>query len=410
MTNNSNEVLIVGSGFAGLVTAITLRKSDIPLKIFEATESPTSIGGSVTMFPNSMKVLRLIGVADEVVDRGVVIEKVKFQNNFGKHLVYRPQGIKSIYGESTISIRRYKLYEILLNKAKELGIEIFYGKKVVEINENNSYVVLGFEDKSKYTGSILIGCDGINSTVRKHILNQNIMPEYSGLLYVGGFVNKKELIKELNLKSNIQYVSVGPTSWFAYGHIDNTENRSPTLLWFCYLANPKRLSKEELVLLKDKELLNKVLSFHKNWHQPIQKLIENTDELCKANVSDIIEIEKWYKERSIIIGDASHAINPISGQGAGTAMEDGYLLAKLLQKHNNDFKLAFKFIVMLRKKRTTLMGKKARDSSKRTTIPLNKNVVIIRNILFSLVTYFTPEKVLNKFLSYDVEKELEKLE
>jgi 2-polyprenyl-6-methoxyphenol hydroxylase-like FAD-dependent oxidoreductase len=409
MKNNSQEVIIVGSGFAGLIAAITLKQLDIPFKIFEATESPVNIGGSLTMFPNSMKVLRLIGLADIVIEHGVLMKKIKFQNNFGKHLVYRPQGTKNIYGEPTITIRRSKLQEIILSKMKELGIEIYYNKKLSEISENTDSVTLHFDDSTKVNGSIVIGCDGINSVVRKHVLKKEILPEYSGLLFVGGFVKNKQLIYELDLDYNTQYVSVGPTSWFAYSHIDNPEKKEKHLLWYCYLSQPKRLQKKDLLTIEDKEFLNKVLSFHKSWHHPIQKLVENTYEICKANVSDIVEIEKWYRGRSIVIGDAAHAMNPISGQGAGTAMEDGFLIANLIGIHKYNYESTFEDFVKLRKERTTKIARKARKSSKRTTIHFNKYIVMLRNITFALLTYLTPEKILNKNLLYDVEEELNKI-
>lgn len=406
--NNSQEILIVGSGFAGLISAISLQQSGIPFKLFEATNEPVNIGGSVTMFPNSMKVLRLVGVADNVIKTGVLIETVKFQDDSGKHLVNRPQGLKEIYGEPTINIRRAQLHEILRNRAIELGIDICYGKQVAEIKENNNSVELFFEDQSSYSGKLLIGSDGINSVVRKHILNQTILPKYTGLLYIGGFVRDQKLIQELSLDYKTQYVSVGPTCWFAYSHMDNENAKEPCVHWYSYVSQPERISKKELLSLPDSFYQDKASSVHAGWHQPIQKLIDNTEEIVKANVSDIVEIERWYKGRSIVVGDAAHAMNPVSGQGAGTAMEDGYLLTKLIEQHNEDHTLAFENLVKLRKERTSKIAKKARKSSGYATKQLSKSIIKLRNISFAALTYFTPESRLNKYLSYDVEKELAK--
>lgn len=409
MINYSKDVLIVGSGFAGLIAAITLKNKNIPFKIFEAHNSQTDIGGSITLFPNSMKVLRLVGIADKVIDNGVVMEVAKFQDNFGKHLVNRSMGKSNIYGEPTITLRRSKLNNIIHEKSKELGIEIYYGKKVIGLIENDNGVQLEFEDGNIFEGSIVLGCDGINSFVRKSVLNQDIRPNYSGLIYFGGFVNNQKLIKNLNLDFNTQYISIGPTHFFAYSFIDNPKKGDASILWYCYLSQPNRLSKSDLNSLEDKKIIERVLAVHEGWHQPVKEIIDNTDEVCKSSISDIVEIEKWHKNKIVVLGDAAHAMNPLSGQGAGTAMEDGYLIANLIYKYKSDYNSAFENFVKLRKVRTTMIARKARKSSKRTTISLNKYFIILRNRAFAILTYLTPERVLNKFLSYDIEKELSKI-
>jgi 2-polyprenyl-6-methoxyphenol hydroxylase-like FAD-dependent oxidoreductase len=409
MDKSSQEILIVGSGFAGLIVAITLKKSGIPVKIFEASRTSVDIGGSITMFPNSMKVLRLTGLADEVIKQGVKMEVAKFQNNLGRHLVNRSMGKESIYGEPTITLKRSKLNKILLFKAQQLGIDIDYGKKVVNVSESDDEITIEFEDAKICIGKMVLGCDGINSIVRKYVLGKTILPEYTGLIYIGGFVNNQKLIKSLNLDINTQYISIGPTHFFAYSYVDNPQENEASILWYSYLSQPNRFSKKELDALDDKKVIERALSEHKDWHRPVQELIKNTVEICKSSISDIVEIDTWHKGKAIVIGDAAHALNPLSGQGAGTAMEDGYLIAKLIQKHNTNYELAFENLVKLRKKRTTLIARKARKSSKQTTLKLNKYFVTLRNRAFATLTYLTPEKVLNKYFQYDVSNELKKI-
>ena len=57
-----------------------------------------------------------------------------------------------------------------------------------------------------------------------------------------------------------------------------------------------------------------------------------SQKIVKTNIYDILDIEKWSENRILIIGDSSHAMNPISGQGASFAMEDAQLLAFLLKQ------------------------------------------------------------------------------
>tara|TARA_B110000971_G_C20039710_1_gene516986 strand:+ start:7936 stop:9171 length:1236 start_codon:yes stop_codon:yes gene_type:complete len=410
MTNCSEKVLITGSGFAGLITAITLKKSKISCKVFEADPAPVNSGDRITLFTNSMKLLRLVDVADEVIKNGFIVEIVKFQDHFGKHMVVRSMGKRSTYGEPTITIKRSKLHKILLNKAEELGLEISYGKKVVEVEDHKNYAKIIFEDGTNYSGSIVVGCDGINSIIRRSILNKNILPNYSGQIYFGGFVYDQELVKKLDLKSETVYATVGPTNFFSYCYLKNPEKKKDDAIhWNCFLNQPKRLSKDDLDKLSDKDVIVRVAETYKNWHEPVEKIIANTTEIWKTSLSDIVEIDSWFKGRLLVIGDAAHAMNPLLGQGAGTAMEDGYAFAKLLKKYINDHNLAFSTLEKLRKNRTTFIARKARKNSKRTTFKFNKLIIKLRNKVFSIVTFLTPERKLNKIQLYDIEKELEKI-
>jgi 2-polyprenyl-6-methoxyphenol hydroxylase-like FAD-dependent oxidoreductase len=410
MKNNSQEVIIVGSGFAGLISAIMLKNANIPCKLFEANSENETSGDRLTIFTNSMKVLRLVGVADEVITNGFVLEVLKFQDNHGKLMVNRSMGTKSDYGEPTVTIKRSNLHKIILEKAEKLGVEIIYGKKVIGVSENSRSVNLVFEDGTDYSGALVIGCDGINSFVRRTVLNKQISPNYLGLVYFGGFVHNQELIKKLKLEEKTVYVSVGPANFFTYSYLKSrVGSGNDTIHWNCFLSQPERLRKAELDRLQDKEVTERVLNVFARWNNPIEEIIENTSEVWKTSLSDIVEIESWSRGRIIVIGDAAHAMSPLLGQGAGTAMEDAYALARLLEKFDGDYNLAFSELEKLRKPRTTLIAKRARKNSKRTIIEFNNFATKLRNKAFTLINYLTPEKYQNKIQLYDIEKELNKI-
>jgi 2-polyprenyl-6-methoxyphenol hydroxylase-like FAD-dependent oxidoreductase len=408
---NKKEILIVGSGFSGLLAGIMLRKANIPVKIFEASPYRQDLGGVISLFPNSLKIFRYIGIADEIINCGLMVEGAKIQDNLGNHMVNRSLGNESIYGEPTITCKRTKAHEIIYKKAIELNIEIFHGKKVFEIKQFDNKVELYFEDGSNYNGSLLIGCDGINSIVRKSVLEYNFNPKYSGLMYFCGYVENQELIKKTILEPKTHIISIGPTNFFSYCLVDNPEkNQSPTLMWYCYLSQPNRLTKEELDNFKLTSVIEKVLNAHSDWHKPIEELILNSVDIVKGNISDVVEIDKWHNDRIIVIGDAAHAMNPFfGGQGVGTAIEDAYMLARLIEIYDGNYKIAFPKLEKLRKPRTTKIASKARKNCKRSIIKYNKFLLKLRNLSFSILTYFTPESKLNEFISYDVEYELKKI-
>ena len=396
-------VVIIGSGFAGLATAIILKKNGISFRIFESNPSPSHIGGTVTIFPNGLRILREIGVAKKVIEAGARIETAKFQNQRGHHLVWRSMGKASIYGEPTITIKRGILYQILLDEVQKNGIKIEFSKEFFAAYDHDNYAMISFKDGSKVEASLLIGADGANSTVRKLILGKDYKPRFVNLIYYGGFVNDEKYIQKLHLDKHTQYVYVGPSGFFGYSYITNEDYHKPELLWYCYLHQEIRPSRGELSRIELSEVKQKVLAHHRDWHHSIPELIEKTSTSCLASVSEIDPLPTWSKGRLLIIGDAAHAMNPISGQGASTALEDAFLLGKLLSENHPAKNILHEF-EGIRRKRVNSIAKKASRSSKIGHCFVGPIFEFIRNTAFSLVTFLTPEMVLNKDFTYRIKK------
>lgn len=402
----NDEILIVGCGFAGAVSALSLHKVNVKFRLFEASSAPHDIGGSITIFPNGMRVLKEFGLNAKVEKAGVEINDVFFQDKQGQHLVNRVIGSRKIYNEPTITIKRTVLNSILLSELKKLGVEVEYNKKVKDCEKTQAGMYLRFEDGTSANGSIVIGADGIGSTIRKYVLDDDFTPRYSELLYFGGFVKDQKLINELNIDHHKQYVSIGASSFFAYGYVENPENKESDLLWYTYLNQKSRKSKAELNKISNEELLGRVKESVDGWHSPIEKLVTSSTEYCRASISDVVEVDRWFKDGAVIIGDAAHSMNPISGQGACTAMEDAYMLSLLLEKYAFDPYHTFSTLERIRKPRVSKIAKRARWSSKRTTYEMNSFFEKIRNKVFVLITKLMPVKLANKTFEYDVKKEL----
>ena len=78
MTKRSRKALIIGAGIAGPVTAIFLKRAGIDAQVFEAWPYSTGIGGGLQIAPNGMHVLAEIGLADEMIRRGLGSRILRF--------------------------------------------------------------------------------------------------------------------------------------------------------------------------------------------------------------------------------------------------------------------------------------------------------------------------------------------
>jgi len=399
------DVIIIGSGFAGLVAAITLSQHNNSLKVLEAFEKPVEVGGSITLFPNGIKVLRRLGMAGDVINAGTTITHTRFLDASGNFLIDRSMGTTELFGEPTVVIRRALLHGILRAKADSMNISVEYGKRVSSIKQNLVEATVCFADSTELSAKVVVGCDGNNSITRAHVLDREVNPVYSNLLYLAGFVDDQNFIDSLGLDFDKQYVSIGPNHYFGYAYIDNQSKEDTSIFWSCMIPQSNRLTEKQLQQIDRKYVQKKVLNIHEGWHEPVEDLVRNTTSVCKGSISDIVEIEKWFKDRVILIGDAAHSMNPISGQGACTAMEDGYILAKLLQRYDLEYSVAFNLFEKIRRKRVTKIGKKARRSSKQSTIKFSGYIEKVRNYSFALLTLLTPERILNWSYYYDAHEE-----
>jgi 2-polyprenyl-6-methoxyphenol hydroxylase-like FAD-dependent oxidoreductase len=403
------DILIVGGGFAGLSTAILLRRANIPFRIFESAGGPSDMGGAITMFPNGMKVLRECGVRERVIEKGALMTRVIMQDHFGKPFANVSMGVEELYSEPTFTVRRSLLHEFLIDRAESLGLEIEYGKRLVEVSQAADRLAVEFEDGSRAEGSILIGADGINSTVRRFVVPTSAAPAYSGLIFLAGFVEDQQFIAKLRLDRVSQYLTVGPVGFFGYSYVDNPERADPSVLWYCYLAQKDRMTSAELKAMGDREIKQRVMDAHQGWHWPIRDLIEGSASLRTANVFDVIGLDRWSRGRAIIIGDAAHATNPIAGQGANTALEDSQLLAELLSCQALPVEDVFRHFEDVRKPRVTQIAKRARLSSSRSMIKVGRVGGWVRNQAYGIMTRVVPESWSNRRLRYEVAHDKEKI-
>ena len=396
---------IIGAGFGGLCTAIYFKLHNIHFNIYESKEHQLNFGGSVTIFPNGMKILRELGVADEVIAKGACMHRARFSNQKGNLIGYYSMGDERIYGSPTITIQRSVLQNILLKKSRSMGISVKFGKKLTSLKQEKKYISLKFHNNFYVNAKYVIGADGIHSTVRKYICPKNTSPCNSNQVYIGGFISEKKVIDSFKLDRNIQYITVGGQSFFAYSIVDNVKQNNYNLLWYCYLNKKDYLTQKDLRSYSDNEILSEIAQIHDNWHSPISKLITNTQKIVKTNIYDTIGVGKWSNERMLIIGDSCHAIHPISGQGASFAMEDAQLLTFLLKKKYQPISDIFKIFAKIRSKRITPVAKKARRSTKFSSIKTTPLTQYIRDKLFCYKLKFIPERFYNRTLRYDLLKQ-----
>lgn len=335
MNSSPLHIMIIGGGIGGTALALFLKKAGITSTVFEARPHSTGIGGGLGLAPNGMNVLGALGLAEQAIARGSLALENVFFNQRGRVLARMKNGSVEKYGQPGISVMRTDLQAVLTTAAQEQGIPIQFHKRLVDIICKDDAVVAHFEDGSSAEGNLLIGADGIYSQTRRLILPNAPKPSYVGIIGIGGVVDAADVPMMTPREKQSFNFTYGASGFFGYAGIANGD-----VMWWSNLPRQQELPREELADVTLDGIKQEMLAIYHDYHEPIPTLLQNSHSPVKHNIHDIQSLSTWHKDRVLLIGDAAHAVNPNSGQGASMALEDAMYLAKLLN-NSRDYKQVF---------------------------------------------------------------------
>ncbi|MGA7613835.1 MAG: FAD-dependent monooxygenase [Thermoanaerobaculia bacterium] len=306
---------IIGAGIGGFTAAIALRQEGIESDIYERAAEIRGAGAGVTLWPNAIRVLRRLGLADAIIARGQKIERARLRTTDGRVLARSAPGeIERTFGEPTIAIHRADLHEILFAAVPRTSLHL--GHSCTSVAASKGEVT--FEDGTRVTDDLVIGADGIHSAVR-HAVRPDLTIRDSGYVAWRGVAEAPELVEEGSSESwgcgerfGIVAIDANRIYWFATANLPS--GRTPS-------ADESR-----------SELLRRFSS----WHAPVRELIERTpsDAILYNDIQDLPPHRGWSSGRTVLLGDAIHATTPNLGQGACMAIESALVLARSLARES----------------------------------------------------------------------------
>lgn len=389
--HRTGNVMIIGCGVAGPATALFLKKAGIDAVLYEAEEQADDFAGLfLNLARNGLRVLRELGLDEAVRRQGIPLQTMKMLSGKGKPL--------GIVGQSTgepqgYTIKRGILHRILREEAQRQGIPIEYGKKLKHIENNEEHrVSVTFEDGTGATGRYLIGCDGINSRVRKSILPDAPSPVYTGLLSFGGFL-RGDLVP---YEKGVQTMVFGKRAFF--GYIRNVEET----FWFGNMEYPGNPTRRELQMIPQAQWRKTANDLYADDLAPLPEIVRSTEgEIGVYPIYDMPPVVRWHDRSVVLVGDAVHATSPNAGQGASLALEDAMVLAKCM-RDIPDADLAFTRYRQLRSERVERIVKYSRriGQRKHATNPVQ---VFFRDLMMPMFLKFANKVSLGWMLDYAIE-------
>jgi 2-polyprenyl-6-methoxyphenol hydroxylase-like FAD-dependent oxidoreductase len=301
-------------------------------------------GTGITLWSNAVKALRKLGLGEQIETAGPHMERFDQRSWQGTLLSSWPIGEMSRgFGAPTVNLTRERLHRILV-EAIEPGV-VTYGATCTGFVQDVDGVTVSFEKHDVARGDVLVGADGINSTVRSTMFGSE-PPRYAGYTAWRGLVPFEHEAAPAQVFQQIW----GPGSRFAFYHVDGER-----LYWIAVANAPKRQPDAPAGMKAD------LLERFRGWMAPVEAVIAATDEraIQRMDIEDRDPADRWGEGRVTLLGDAIHAMTFNVGQGACQAIEDAVALAESL-RGDSDPVSALRAYEEQRKKRTAGMMKLAR--------------------------------------------------
>jgi 5-methylphenazine-1-carboxylate 1-monooxygenase len=331
------KVLIVGAGIAGLATALFLHDAGIECEVYERSPEIRELGVGINALPLAVGPLAGLGLLDALDEVAVRTKELFYCHRLGQVIMHRPCGLDAGFDVPQLSVHRGRLQGVLLRAVRErIGPDAVHtGHRIAGFEQDGDGVRARFtapdgEPLGERSGDVLIGADGIHSTVRSAFFPEEGPPRWNGVLMWRGatdwppFLTGRSMIVAGGNAAKLVLYPIGRggspetvlTNWAIC--IRTGEPGDP----------PRR--REDWSRTGDRaELAPHVERFHTP-HLDLPGLVAATPEFYEYPMCDRDPLPRWSHGRVTLLGDAAHPMYPMGSNGAGQAVLDAVALTRHL--------------------------------------------------------------------------------
>ncbi len=303
------RVGIVGGGPAGLTAAVAAQRAGFDVTLFERAQEFQPGGVGITIASNGLRVLSELGLLDRFESVSERITKATVETSRGARLVTLDYEHLSGPFSYFAAVRRFDLYAILRDAAADAGCRVLHGMRCVNAGADGS---LAFENGDDHSFDVVIGADGVNSSVRESLrLTRSRRRVGRPVVQWIADVQAPPVAREVwgpNGGAALVFPLLGGRMHCAFSAPDN---------W------------RDVALAGAHGWLD-------SWNDYPDQVKHGLDAVDAWDLVRYDEIEQivarpWFVDKAVLMGDAAHAMAPWAGQGANSAMVDAVTFVGLLR-------------------------------------------------------------------------------
>ena len=329
------KAIVAGAGIGGLTAALFLHRAGVACEVFERAPAIRELGVGINLLPHALATLAEIGVADAVEAEGIAPERLAYRTRDGRTVWEEPRGRAAGLPFPQVSVHRGRLqgvlHEAVVDRMPEGTVHLDRALESFREAPGGIEAVFAAADGARETaqGDVLIGADGIHSTLRRALFPDEGPPRWSGrmmwrgtapwpafgegrsFVIAGGNDTRLVLFPIRDLGNGAML-----TNWVMAVRV--AEDGAPLPVREDWQGRgPRGRCLEALEGFSIPEL-------------DVHALIGATEEVWEFPMCDREPLPRWSHGRATLLGDAAHPMYPFGGNGSAQAMLDAKALAPCL--------------------------------------------------------------------------------
>ncbi|WP_421672220.1 FAD-dependent urate hydroxylase HpxO [Raoultella terrigena] len=309
------KALVMGAGIGGLSAAVALKAAGISCEVFEAVQEIKPVGAAISIWPNGVKCMNLLGMGDITETYGGPLRYMAYQDHrHGKTLTrFSLAPLVERTGGRPCPVSRSELQGEMLNFWGRDAVR--FSKRATRVEEDDDGVTAWFSDGTTARGDMLIAADGSHSALRPYVLGFTPERRYAGYVNWNGLVEIDEAIAPADQWTTF----VGEGKRVSLMPVANGR-----FYFFFDVPLPAGLAEDRSTLRAD------LSRYFSGWAAPVQELIARLDPATtnRIEIHDIEPFDRLVRGRVALLGDAGHSTTPDIGQGGCAALEDAVVLGE----------------------------------------------------------------------------------
>lgn len=315
------RALIVGGGFSGMAAAIELRKRGVDVDLVEIDAGWRSYGAGISLGGATLRAFRTLGILDEFLRRGSAHDNVDLHTSGGHLLATLPT--PRIAGPDVPgggAIMRPVLAAILAEATRASGANVRLGCTFASFAQDDDGVDVAFTDGSKARYDLVIGADGLYSTMRA-----TLFPDAPSPAYTGQGVWRAVLPRPAEVDHAMMWL--GPKIKAGVAPVSDQEI-------YLYVTED-RAERTHIDPARFLPMLQELLApFDVPVLQAIRAQLGESSQIIYRPLEGLLLPRPWHRGRIVLIGDTVHATTPHMASGACIGIEDALVLAQELERHD----------------------------------------------------------------------------
>lgn len=328
----SKKILIVGAGIGGLCTGVALARIGVEVDIIDIKPDNSVPGVGWGLRTNGLRALREIGLLEPTLALGFPTPPLSYYDRNGRHVVDIPYGRQFDGMPNNVQLPRLGFLEMASAHALEAGCSIKMATTAVDIEQDADGVTVELSDGSSRRYDLVLGFDGINSSIRRYLFGEKYVPTPSGGVAWRAPVRAPDTLKGAvfchGFGGKVGFVPLaGGMMYVIVTHHESGRPRHDPAAFPELMYQRARAMMGDSVFMADE----------------IESL-RTAANVAYTPLDTVMVPYPWHRGRVMIMGDAAHAMTPYLGSGAAMAIEDDVVFAQLLQSDDTLYDVQTKFM------------------------------------------------------------------